>query len=89
MKISAKCINVGFQIIHFRNGNYSIDNVCDKMLDGFRFFTNINSFLLLPHREKSVMAIDVIFEPLIFNIGFRQTKTLMAFLPKLSQEKNE
>jgi hypothetical protein len=85
MKISAKCINVGFQIIHFRNGNYSIDNVCDKMLDGFRFFTNINSFLLLPHREKSVMAIDVIFEPLIFNIGFRQTKTLMAFLPKLSQ----
>ena len=85
MKISAKCINVGFEIINFKNGNYYTENICDKMLEGFRFYTNINSFLLLPHRDKSVMVIDVNFEPLIFNIGFRQTKTLMDFWPKLSQ----
>ena len=85
MKLSAKCVNVGFKISHFKNGVYSTDNICDKMLEGFRFYSNINSFLLLPHREKSVMAIDVVFEPLIFNMGFRQTKTLMEFLPKLSQ----
>ena len=85
MKLSAKCMKVGFEIAHFKNGEYSINNICDKMLQGFRFSTNINSFLLLPQKEKSVMAINVIFEPLIFNIGFRQTKTLMTFLPKLTQ----
>ena len=85
MKLSAKCINIGFNIVNFQNGVYTIENICDQMLQGFRFMANINSFLLFPHREKSVMKIDVIFEPLIFNIGFRQTKTLMAFLPKLSQ----
>ena len=31
------------------------------------------------------MAINVFFEPLIFNIGFRQTKALMGFIPMLSQ----
>ena len=85
MKLSAKCINIGFNIVNFKNGIYSIENICDQMLEGFRFITNINSFLLLPHREKSVMGVNVYFEPLIFNIGFRQTKTLMAFLPKLTQ----
>ena len=85
MKLSAKCTNVRFEIAHFKNGNYNIDNICDRMLEGFRFITNINSFLLLPHREKSVMTINVNFEPLIFNIGFRQTKTIMAFLPKLTE----
>ena len=52
MKLSAKCTNVMFEILHFKNGNYFIDNICDRMLEGFRFMTNINSFLLLPHREK-------------------------------------
>ena len=85
MKLSAKCINVGFEILNFKNGEYYTENICDKMLEGFRFYANINSFLLLPHREKSVMAINVVFEPIIFNIGFRQTKTLMSFLPKLTQ----
>ena len=85
MKVSAKFINIGFNIVHFQNGIYTIENICDQMLQGFRFMTNINSFLLLPHREKSVMAIDVIFEPLTFNIGFRQTKNIMTFLPMLSQ----
>jgi len=85
MKISAKFININFSIINLQNGVYTIENICDQMLQGFRFMTNINSFLLLPYREKSVMAIDVIFDPLIFNIGFRQTKTIMAFLPMLSQ----
>ena len=85
MKLCAKFINIGFSVVNFKNGIYSIENICDQMLQGFRFITNINSFLLLPHREKSVMAIDVIFEPLIFNIGFRQTKTILGFLPKLSQ----
>ena len=85
MKLSAKCINIGFNIVNFKNGIYTIENVCDQMLEGFRFITNINSFLLLPHREKSVMGVNVYFEPLIFSIGFRQTKTLMTFLPKLSQ----
>ena len=85
MKISAKFIKIGFNIVNFQNGIYTIENICDQMLEGFRFMTNINSFLLLPHREKSVMAIDVNFEPLTFNIGFRQTKTIMKFLPMLSQ----
>ena len=85
MKLSAKCINIEFNIVNFKNGIYTIENICDQMIKGFRFITNINSFLLLPHREKSVMGVNVYFEPLIFNIGFRQTKTLMAFLPKLSQ----
>ena len=77
-------MKVGFEIAHFKNRENNINNICDKMLKGFRFSTNINSFLLLPHREKSVMAINVIFEQLIFNIGFRQTKALMTFLPKLN-----
>ena len=55
------------------------------MIQGLRFQTNINSFLLFPYREKSVMAINVNFEPMIFNIGFRQTKAVMKFLPKLSE----
>ena len=85
MKISAKFINISFSIVNLQNSVYTIENICDQMLQGFRFMTNINSFLLLPHKEKSVMGIDVIFEPLVFNIGFRQTKTIMAFLPMLSQ----
>ena len=85
MKMSAKCVNIGFAIANFQNGVYSVKNICDKMLQGFRFTTNIDSFLLLPHREKTVMAINVNFEPLIFNIGFRQIKTLLTFLPKLSE----
>jgi hypothetical protein len=85
MKLCAKFINIEFSIGKFQNNTYTIENICDQMLKGFRFITNINSFLLLPHREKSVMAIDVIFEPLIFNIGFRQTKAIQRFLPKLSQ----
>ena len=85
MKISVKCINIGLNIVKFQNGIYTIENICDQMLQGFRFKSNINSFLLLPHREKSVMAIDVYFEPLVFNIGFRQTKTILTFLPMLSQ----
>ena len=85
MKVSAKFINIGFNIVHFQNGLYTIENICDQMLEGFRFMTNINSFLLLPYREKSVMAIDVLFEPLIFNIGFRQIKNIITFLPMLSQ----
>ena len=85
MKMSAKCVNIGFAIANFQNGVYSVKNICDNMLQGFRFTTNIDSFLLLPHREKTVMAINVNFEPLIFNIGFRQIKTLLTFLPKLSE----
>ena len=84
MNLSAKCVNVKFKISQFKDKAYSTKD-CDYMLQGFRFNSNINSFLLLPHREKSVMAINVFFEPLIFNIGFRQTKTLMGFMPKLTQ----
>ena len=84
MNLSAKCVNVKFKISKFNKGAYSTKD-CDYMLQGFRFNSNINSFLLLPYREKSVMAINVFFEPLIFNIGFRQTKTLIGFLPKLTQ----
>ena len=85
MKLSAKCIEIEFSIVNCRNGVYSIDNICDKMIQGFRFQTNINSFLLFPHREKSIMAINVNFEPMIFNIGFRQTKTIIKFLPNLTE----
>ena len=85
MKLSAKCIEIEFSIVNCRNGAYSIDNICDRMIQGFRFQTNINSFLLFPHREKSIMAINVNFEPMIFNIGFRQTKTIIKFLPNLTE----
>ena len=84
MKIAAKCLNIEFAVVNFLNGTYNIDNFCGKMIQGFRFQTNIDSFLLLPERETSVMAIDVNFEPMTFNIGFRQTKAVMTFLPKLS-----
>ena len=85
MKLSAKCFEIEFIIYSFRNGVYSIDNICDRIIESFRLLTNINSFLLLPYREKSVMAINVNFEPMTFNIGFRQTKAIMKFLPKLSE----
>ena len=84
-KLCAKLLNISFSIANFTNGIYSIDNICDQMLQGFRFSTNLNQFLLLPYKERSVMLIDVIFEPLVFNIGFRQTKALMKFLPKISE----
>ena len=85
MKLSAKCFEIEFSILKYRKGVYSIDNICDKMIEGFRFLTNINSFLCLPYREKSIMAITVNLEPMIFNIGFRQTKAIMKFLPNLSK----
>ena len=96
MKISCKILNIGFNIMNYNNINYknlehaemtnSLNNYNNnEIIKGFRFQTNIDSFLLLPYREKSVMAINVIFEPLIFSIGFRQTKIILIFLPKLSQ----
>ena len=85
MKLSLKCLDTEFSIANFRNGQYSIDNICDRMIQGFRFQTNIHSFLLLPHKEKSVMVINVNLEPIIFNIGFRQTKAIIKFMPKLSK----
>ena len=85
MKLSAKCFEIEFIIYNFRNGVYSIDNICDRLVENFRLLTNIDSFLLLPYREKSVMAINVNFETMTFNIGFRQTKAIMKFLPKLSE----
>ena len=97
MKISCKILNIGFNIMNYTNDiNYkNIENVQltqnlnnynnNQIIQGFRFQTNIDSFLLLPHREKSVMTINVIFEPLLFSIGFRQTKIILIFLPKLSQ----
>ena len=96
MKISCKILNVGFNIINYSNlVNYNDKTIYpglkennynnNQIISGFRFQTNIDSFLLLPYKEKSVMAINVIFEPLIFSIGFRQTKIILIFLPKLSQ----
>ena len=94
MKISCKILNIGFNIINYSNNlintNENLYNNLNnynnnEIIQGFRFQTNIDSFLLLPYREKSVMAINVIFEPLIFCIGFRQTKIILIFLPKLSQ----
>ena len=97
MKISCKILNIGFNILNYSNiiNNKIRENVDlpininnynnNQIIQGFRFQTNIDSFLLLPYREKSVMAINVIFEPLIFSIGFRQTKIILLFLPKLSQ----
>ena len=85
MKLSAKFLDIQFVLANYRNGMYSIDNICDRIIEGFSFQTNINSFLLLPYKEKSVMAININFEPMIFNIGFRQIKTVMKFLPKLTE----
>ena len=85
MKLSLKCLDTEFSIANFRNEKYYIENICDRMIQGFRFQTNINSFLLLPHKEKSVMAIKVNLEPVIFNIGFRQTKAIIKFMPKLTK----
>ena len=88
-KLSAKCLNISFNIANFQNGNYSIENICDQMLQGFRFSTNLNQFLLLPYKERSVMLIDVIFEPLVFNIGFKQIKAISAFYPKMMEFLND
>ena len=85
MDLNAKCLDIEFSIANCRNGQYSIDNICDRLLQVFRFQASIKSFLLFPHRQKSVMVINVNFEPLIFNIGFRQTKTIIKFMPKLSE----
>ena len=32
MKLSAKCIEIEFSIVNCRNGAYSIDNICDRMI---------------------------------------------------------
>ena len=97
MKLSCKILNIGFNIINYTNiiknktkenseTFYNINNYNNnEIIQGLRFQTNIDSFLLLPYREKSVMVINVTFEPLIFCIGFRQTKIILLFLPKLSQ----
>ena len=83
--LTAKCLDIQFSIVNFRNGEYSIDNICDRLLQVFRFQANIKSFLVLPHKLKSVLAISINFEPLIFNIGFKQIKTFIKFMPKLSE----
>ena len=42
MNIAVKCINIGLNIVKFQNGIYTIENICDQMLEGFRFKSNIN-----------------------------------------------
>ena len=85
LKLSAKFLDIEFSIVNCRNGTYSIDNICDRMIQVFRFQVNLNSFLLIPNKNKLVMAININCEPLIFNIGFRQTKAIIKFLPKLTE----
>ena len=96
MKISCKILKIGFNIMtnsvynkNRENNEIVYSNINNynnnQIIQGFRFQTNINSFLLLPYREKSVMSINLIFEPLVFSIGFRQIKIILLFLPKLSQ----
>ena len=84
MKISAKIFNIDFCILNFIRGHYIKPGLCEKMISDFRFLTNIKSFLDFEN-ERNVMRINVNFEPMTINIGFRQIKTLQNFLTILTQ----
>ena len=84
MKLSVKIFNIDFSILNFIRGEYKKAGLCEIMLSDFRFLTNINSFLDFEN-QRNVMTINVNFEPMTINIGFRQIKTLQKFLGTLTQ----
>ena len=84
-KTGIKIINVELNILNYQNGIYSIDNICDRILTGFRFCLNINSILLLPKKEQNLTMVNIDLEPLVFNIGFIQIKSFISFLPILQE----
>ena len=84
-KAGVKVFNIELGILNYQNGIYSIDNICDRILSGFRLCLNINSILLLPEREQTVTLVNIDLEPLIFNIGFTQIKSFIKFMPILTE----
>ena len=85
MKTGIKILNVELNMLNYKNGKYSIDNICDRILTGFRFSININSILLLPKKEQTITLVNIDLEPLVFNIGFTQVKDLIKFIPVLTE----
>ena len=83
IKTGIKIFNVEFGILNYQNGIYSIDNICDTILTGFRLCLNINSRLLLPEKEQTLTLGNIDLEPLVFNIGFTQIKAFIKFMPIL------
>ena len=83
IKTGIKIFNVEFGILNYQNGIYSIDNICDTILTGFRLCLNVNSILLLPEKEQTLTLGNIDLEPLVFNIGFTQIKAFIKFMPIL------
>ena len=88
-KTGLKILNVELGFLNYQNGIYSIDNICDGVLRGFRLCLNINSILLLPEKEQTVTIVKVDFEPLTFNVGFTQIKAIIKFIPILTEFLND
>jgi hypothetical protein len=80
-----KILNVELGILDYQNGIYSIDNIYDKILTGFRLCLNINSFLLLPQKEQTLTLVNIDLEPIVFNISFTHIKAFIKFIPILTE----
>ena len=85
IKTGVKVLNVDLGILNYQNGIYSLDNICDRILTGFRLCLNINSLLLLPQKEQSVTLVNIDLDPLVFNIGFTHIKAFIKFIPILKE----
>ena len=84
-KTGIKVLNVEFNMLNYKNGKYTIENIRDTILKGFRFCININSILILPEKDHSVSLINIDLEPLVFNINFTQVKSFIRFIPILEE----
>ena len=85
MKTGIKINNVEFCMLNYQNGIYSIENICDRILAGFRLCLNLDSILLLPNKEQTITLINIDLEPLVFNIGLTQIKEFFKFVPVLKE----
>ena len=85
LKTGIKVLNVEFNMLNYKDGKYSVENIRDTILKGFRFCININSILLLPEKNHSVTLLNIDLEPLVFNINLTQVKSFIRFIPILEE----
>ena len=85
MKTNIKILGVELNMLNYKKGKFSIDNICDRVITSFRLCININSMLLLPDVEQTITLVNLDLEPLVFNVGYTQVRDFIKLVPTIKE----